>query len=325
MRVKQMNIAKNPKVSVIIPVLNMANTIEQCLKSIFNQTYEPFEVIVVDGHSTDGTVDIAKTYPVRILYNDRVWPGAGRQYGVENSEGDYVAFTDADCILPNTWIETLLSEFTDDVAGVGGGAINVGEGLWIQSINSVLSTFLGGGNSAQNRPLTKKREEKDINAYNCIYRKKDYIESGGFNVHLRGAEEPDLGRRVLKIGKLIYTPNAMVIHDHKRQYKQFAKQMYSYGRWRRESKVWSLTVVPPLLTPLLLLTLIINYWIFPIILGVYCVAIMSEGLKFAIQNKDIRFFFTIPIVFITQHILYIIGFWRETILPTKRVKINTDA
>lgn len=58
-RTKEMN-----KISIIIPVKNEENKIERCLEAVFNQTIKPFEVIVVDGHSTDKTVENVRKFPV---------------------------------------------------------------------------------------------------------------------------------------------------------------------------------------------------------------------------------------------------------------------
>ena len=58
---------KIDNISVIIPVKNEAEKIEQCLDAAFSQLYKPFEVIVVDGHSGNGTVENAKKYPVKVV------------------------------------------------------------------------------------------------------------------------------------------------------------------------------------------------------------------------------------------------------------------
>jgi glycosyltransferase involved in cell wall biosynthesis len=58
------------KISVIIPVKNEAEKIERCLEAVFGQTIKPFEIIVVDGHSTDGTVENADFSILRNLYTD---------------------------------------------------------------------------------------------------------------------------------------------------------------------------------------------------------------------------------------------------------------
>lgn len=58
------------KISVIIPVKNEAEKIERCLDAVFNQTIQTFEVIVVDGHSTDRTVKNARKFPIKVVYED---------------------------------------------------------------------------------------------------------------------------------------------------------------------------------------------------------------------------------------------------------------
>jgi len=321
-----MNSTGNPRISVVIPVLNMADKLESCLKAVFSQTIQPCEVIVVDGQSTDDTVEKAKRFNVKVINQDYGWAAAARQLGLEDASGEYVAFTDGDCIPPENWLESLLSEFDDGIVGVGGGVKNVGEGLWIQSINDVLGTLLGGGNSAQGRDMKNKRYEKDINAFNCIYRKDALIEAGGFNIHLSGADEAELGRRVIKIGRLLYTPNVVVIHDHKRGLAKFAKQMFNYGRWRRECKVWSLPVIPPLAVPLMLLMLILIPWIpfifvVPSVLAaLYLAIVFMKGAAISISERNWRYLFSIPIVYMTQHSLFTLGFWREIALPRKKAK-----
>lgn len=57
------------KISVIIPVKNEENKIERCLVAVFNQSLKPFEVIVVDGHSTDRTVERARKFSIEIINN----------------------------------------------------------------------------------------------------------------------------------------------------------------------------------------------------------------------------------------------------------------
>jgi GT2 family glycosyltransferase len=195
----------------------------------------------------------------------------------------------------------------------------VGEGLWIRSINLAQNTFLGGGSSIQTRLFKEKRFVKSISACNSMYRKQDLVEVGGFNIHLSGADEAELNQRLAKRkkGKLLYVPSAVVIHDHGRSLKEFAKNMYHYGGWRRECGVWDLPVIPPLLAPLLLLSLIFTPWPFLSSLGLYLIAITAMGLKFALEEKDIRYLFSIPIVYLVEHSCYILGFWKQTILPRR--------
>ena len=308
-----------PKISVIIPVRNEADKIERCLEAVFSQSLKPYEVIIVDGRSTDDTVEKAEKFPVKIFFQDYGACGAARQIGLENAEGEYLAFTDADCIPSRGWLHNLTTQFEVGIVGAGGGIENVGEGLWIRSINLAQNAFLGGGSSIQTRLFPEKRFVKSISACNSLYRKKDLVEVGGFNIHLSGADETELNQRLTKRkkGKLLYVPSAVVVHDHGRSLKEFARNMYHYGGWRRECGVWDLPVIPPLLTPLLLLSLIFTRWILLPFLGLYLIAIMAMGFKFAIQQRGIRYLFSIPIVYLVEHSCYVLGFWKQMIVPRR--------
>ncbi len=316
---------KNPEISAIIPVRNQAGKIGQCLEAVFAQSLPPVEVIIVDGHSTDGTVEAARRFPVKVYYQEYGAAGAARQIGVENASGEYLAFTDGDCIPDKDWLMTLYTEFTDEVMAVGGGMINVGKGLWNNSINLVFSSFLGNANQLQAANFKRKRIVNELGLFNAIYRKNDIVEVGGFNVNLLGADETELNRRLSRAGKkMLYTPDTVVRHDHGRGLKEFAINMYRYGTWRRQSRVWDLPVVPPLLAPLLLLSLIFTRWVFLPIIALYLFILAGMGIKFAVQEKDIRYLITIPIVYLIEHTGYTIGFWKEVFKPAKMPKTSGE-
>jgi cellulose synthase/poly-beta-1,6-N-acetylglucosamine synthase-like glycosyltransferase len=299
-----------PKISVIIPVRNEADKIEQCLKAVFSQSLKPHEVIVVDGHSSDKTVEKARQFPVKIFYENHHNRAGGCQVGVENAEGEYVAFTDADCIPDKDWLANLVKEFDSGIIGVGGAIKNIGEGLWIRSINLAFDTFLGSASSVQGRFFKHKRFVNSISGCNSMYRRQDILKVGGFNTNLPGAEDAELNGRLLKEGKLLYVPNAVILHDHGRGVKEFAKQMFRYGRDRGVARRLALQVAPPLAVPLLLLSLIFTPWIFLSLLASYLVILVVMGLKFAVREKSIKYLISIPSVYVIEHSLYTLGFWK---------------
>jgi len=309
-----------PKISVIIPTLNIADKVEKCLEAVFSQSIEPQEVIIVDGRSTDGTVAKAKKFPVKIFFQDYGACGAARQIGLQNAEGEYVAFTDADCIPSKDWLRNLLNGFGEGIVGAGGKIENIGKGRWTRSINLAFATFLGSGRSIQGRTFKTKRFVKSVSASNSLYRKSDLMKVGGFNPDLSGADEAELNARLLKMGKLLYVPEAAILHDHGRGLREFARNMYHYGRWRKESGIWDLPSIPPLLAPLLLLTLLIDFWILPALIGAYLVIIGAFGLKFTIQEKNISYLVSIPVIYIIEHFFYTVGFWKEIFRPRKMRK-----
>jgi glycosyltransferase involved in cell wall biosynthesis len=98
--------------SVIIASYNSQDTIVRCLTALENQTTNcQFEIIIVDT-STDGTAAIIRQeFPKIKLYtfSERKYPGAARNYGVMQSSGEILAFTDADCIVETDWIEKLIT------------------------------------------------------------------------------------------------------------------------------------------------------------------------------------------------------------------------
>lgn len=106
--------------SVIIPTLNEEKFIETCLRSIRNQTI-PAEIIVVDGGSTDQTVEIAKRYADKVLVAPGIRIGNSRQMGLEAAKNPIVISTDADIIAPPDWLWKLTRHFSDpNVVAVGG-------------------------------------------------------------------------------------------------------------------------------------------------------------------------------------------------------------
>jgi glycosyltransferase involved in cell wall biosynthesis len=100
--------SKSPKISVVMPVYNAFNYVEESIKSILNQTYTDFELIILNDKSTDNSLDILKKMAAsdqRIILVDKEknsGPAVVRNQGVEMSKGNYIAFMDADDIsLPN--------------------------------------------------------------------------------------------------------------------------------------------------------------------------------------------------------------------------------
>jgi cellulose synthase/poly-beta-1,6-N-acetylglucosamine synthase-like glycosyltransferase len=303
-----------PKISVIIPVRNEANKIERCLEAVFSQSCKPHEIIVVDGYSDDGTIGRAEKFPVKILFEDYHTRGGACQVGIEHARGEYVAFTDADCIPERDWLDNLVEEFTNGTVGVGGAVKNIGDGFWTHSVNLAYGTFLGSANSVQGRIFKDKRFASSISGCNSMYRRQDILKVGGFNTSLPGAEDADLNGRLLKEGKLLYVPKAVILHDHGRGLREFARQMLRYGRDRGVARRAGLQVIPPLLVPLVLLTLLFTHWVLLSLFALYLAILVAMGLKFTVQEKNIKYLVSIPIVYVIEHSLYTLGLWRGLVV-----------
>lgn len=95
-----------PKFSIIIPVYNVEKYIDNCLKSIMNQTFKDYEIIVVNDGTKDNSMDIVKKYDVTIVEQKNQGLSAARNTGVKHATGEYLIFLDSD----DSWNKDLLKE-----------------------------------------------------------------------------------------------------------------------------------------------------------------------------------------------------------------------
>ena len=119
-------------ISVIIPTFNEEENIAQCLVSLTHQTVArtDYEIIVVDGGSKDASCMIAGKYADKVFKQTSKKVGGARNDGVMAAKGEIVATTDADCILPPTWIETIKQNFKDErVVQLYGPVYPIEEGI----------------------------------------------------------------------------------------------------------------------------------------------------------------------------------------------------
>lgn len=101
-------------VTVVIPAFNEEKRIGHCLKTVFNQTQKPYEVIVVDNDSTDNTAAIAREMGATVVFEPKKGTIAARNAGFNAASGEIIARTDADTIVPSNWIEKINEHFEKD-------------------------------------------------------------------------------------------------------------------------------------------------------------------------------------------------------------------
>ncbi len=110
------------KISIIIPVYNAEQYIDNCLKSLIGQTYKNIEIILVDDGSKDSSYDICLEYSkkynfIKIFHKTNGGPSSARNLGISKASGDYICFVDSDDTVSEYYVEKLLENKADIVLG----------------------------------------------------------------------------------------------------------------------------------------------------------------------------------------------------------------
>lgn len=122
--------------SIIVPVYNRENVLEECINSVFAQSYQDFEVILVDDGSTDNTLEVCnrlmeKDKRIKLITEEHSGVSDARNKGLDAAEGEYIFFLDSDDVIHPQLLETLTPALDITGAGiVGCTVVNVPENYW---------------------------------------------------------------------------------------------------------------------------------------------------------------------------------------------------
>lgn len=203
-----------PRVSVVVPVRNRRDLLRRLLDGLSAQTYDDFEVIVVDDGSSDGAGDEAASreiagQPVEVLRTTGVGAVSARGLGVDEARGDVIAFTDSDCVPAREWLAA-------GVRAIDAGA-DVVQGRTVPARKPGI----------RERTVSVPHEEGLYATCNVFYRRAAFEAAGGFDAdagarlgfrpgsRARGlgfGEDTLLGWRVRRRGKAAFEPDALVEH-----------------------------------------------------------------------------------------------------------------
>ncbi len=196
---------KSPAVSIVIPARNEEACLDRCLGAIRRMTAPGVEVeiIVVDNNSTDRTAAISKAYGAIVVTKKEGTIGSLRNAGAEVSRGDFIAFLDADCIVPPDWIEKALIVLAGDKRTVIGFRMTIpSDANWIARCWDCLFS---------KRDITS--EVEWLPSGNMIMARKAFLLIGGFDEGLETNEDCDFCFRLRKLGfRMLSCADTAVIH-----------------------------------------------------------------------------------------------------------------
>lgn len=215
-----------PTVSVIIPARNAQSTLDACLTSVCAVAYPNalVEICVVDNNSRDTTRAIIESFSPRVQYlvENKPGPAAARNCGIRHSRGEWVALTDADCVVEPEWVVSLLEPWQDETVGIVGGAIRA------LPASNVVEKF-GESICDQEKAICVDKPAAVATA-NWASPRRVLMQVGLFDETLRGGEDTDLAWRVVQSGKrLVYQPTAIVRHGNARTVRGLFLDGFQHG------------------------------------------------------------------------------------------------
>ena len=226
------------QVSVILPVLNEAEYLEDALAPILGQEFNgELEVILAIGPSKDRTMEIAKKISERdprviIVENPSGRTAAGLNLALAASRFPIIVRVDGHSEIPKNYVSTAVDVLKKTgAANVGGMMAAQGRGLFERAVAAAMRSSLGvgpakfhtGGNAG----------EVDT-VYLGSFKREALIAIGGFDEKFTRAQDWELNYRLrAKGGKIYFDPRMAVIYRPRRSLTALAKQYFEYGRWRR--------------------------------------------------------------------------------------------
>jgi GT2 family glycosyltransferase len=155
---------------------------------------------------------------------------------VKESSSDFIAFTDADCVVDTNWIKNLLKHFNSErIAAVGGPNITPEDDTDFAKCAGTILSFLCKPGARYGLNADKVQEIYHNPTCNVTYRKSILEEVGGFNHNLIAEDDEELDYRIRKKGyKILFTPHAKVLHYRRPTWKRFAKMAFNYGVGRTQ-------------------------------------------------------------------------------------------
>lgn len=319
---------KYKTVSIVVAILNEEKYLTKCIDSLINQTYpkDKYEIIIVDGMSTDRTPEIVNEYTnkfpfVKAFNNPKKTQASGRNVGIKHSSGEIIWMFDGHSYSDSRSLErliTILNSQTNDVAAVGGRHSAPPDETFLgEVIFEVQRSILGGAGTSYRQP---ERDEYVKTVAFAAYRRSIFDLIGGYDEKFVIGEDLEMNWRIKKKGfKLLFCPQVVNYYYRKHNSLQsLMTRMTRYGLWRmmvtkKHPDSFSFLFCFPLLLlisilglPILVLLHNSLALLVGIILSVYLVSVLLSSMYISIKRGSVRFMICLPI-YLIEHVGIAIG------------------
>jgi glycosyltransferase involved in cell wall biosynthesis len=228
--------------SLIIPVYNRPDEVNELLQSLLEMTYgHAFEIVVVEDGSTQTCEDVVKLYSDRLdisyYYKVNSGPGDSRNFGMQKAKGDYFIIFDSDCIIPPNYLTKVHKALSENYVDCFGGPDQALDSFSdIQkAINFAMTSFLTTGGV---RGGSEKISRFQPRSFNMGISRTAFISSGGFG-KIHPGEDPDLSIRLWQLGyHTMLIQEAFVYHKRRIDWNKFYIQVNKFGKARPILDSW---------------------------------------------------------------------------------------
>lgn len=316
-----------PFVSALLVTRNERDYIRISLMSLIEQTYpkEKYEIIVIDGGSTDGTLDIIKElqetynsygFSIRVVPNPKKILATGWNIGIQSANGEYVVRIDAHATANKDFIgKSVETMMRVDAVCVGGKLTSKSLNGEDDVISNVLSSPFGVGNSSFR--VSDAEGYADTAVYG-LYQKAIFEKAGYFDEKMVRNQDIEMHSRIKNAGgKFYFNPEIKSTYYTRNTVKKMLKQAYGNGQWnmvllKKGSGALSIRHLVPFLFVLGVIGSILLGFIHPIIwmIGVAVILLhLVLGVYFACKKtKRLSQILQMPFLFISLHFAYGLGY-----------------
>ena len=220
------------KYSIIVPVFNRPDEVDELLQSLVGQTLKDFEVVIVEDGSEKPCKDVCDKYAGKIdlkyFMKKNSGPGQSRNYGAERANGEYLIVLDSDVVLPEDYLKAVDDELNREPSDAFGGPDCAHDSFTEtqKAISYSMTSFFTTGGI---RGGKKKLDKFYPRSFNMGIRRDVYMRLGGFS-KMRFGEDIDFSIRIFKAGcKCRLFPEAWVWHKRRTDMRKFFRQVYNSG------------------------------------------------------------------------------------------------
>lgn len=309
--------------SIIIPLYNRPQEIDELLHTLTQQTYLQFEVIVIEDGSTLDAKEIVDSYADRLdihyYFKENGGQGFARNFGFERAKGDYFVVFDSDCLIPIDYLEIVknyLLEHQLDAYGGPDGAHPSFTPVQKAISYSMTSPFTTGGIRGNKKHIGQFHPR----SFNMGISREVWERTGGF-ILTRLGEDIEFSIRIQSMGfKIGLIPDAIVFHKRRTDLRQFYKQLHFFGRARINiykhfpSELKIVHFFPAIFTLFLIVSLILNVFFHPLaefcntLIAIFILLIFFHSWK---VNKSSKVAFLSIAASFVQLIAYGLGFMQD--------------